>query len=618
MTSARAERHEEDRPAVIPEEAVSRVLASTDIVQLIGSYLPLKPAGRYHMALCPFHTEKTPSFIVNPERQIFHCFGCGEGGDAIGFLMRQEHLSFPEAMRFLADRAGINLPGRFGGTAGGRTGREEEGRLQLLEIHKAAAEFFRQHLGDQTGGAAARAYLRARGIPESVVERFGLGYAPDSWEDLLRHLLRKGFSKAQVELAGLAISRKEGSGAYDRFRNRLMIPICDSVGKVIAFGGRTLDGSEPKYLNSPETPIYKKGAQLFGLHLAAPAIHDRGSALVVEGYFDLITLHTHGFQHAVAVLGTALTGEQIALLRRYTTRAVLVFDPDAAGIAAARRSVESLLNSGLDWRVLLLPEGKDPDGFVQERGSVAFTDVLDRSEDLMEFLLDRRVSGFDLASAEGQASAVNVVLPLLGAVENEITRQRYAEKLARRVAFSSDAIVRELNLQVRGRRREPLPPMLQPRSLPSMEWKLIHLALHHPGAAHRVREGMRQEEVEDPILRRIFQYAVMGSGAARGPAPLDVAHGGPLAMEEPDVQRVLTELLATDLGEYDGEEAIERAVSDCLTRIKARLERRASEELQRQMEEAERAGDHKTVERLQAQFLALKKDRAHGSVQASS
>lgn len=611
-------RHEEERPTVIPEEAVSRVLAGTDIVQLIGSYLPLKPAGRYHKALCPFHTEKTPSFIVNPERQIFHCFGCGEGGDAIGFLMRQEHLSFPEAVRSLADRAGVNLPARFGGTVGSRTGREEEGRLRLLELHKAAAEFFRQQLNHQTDGAAARAYLRARGIPESVVEQFGLGYAPASWEGLFRHLLRRGFSKEQVERAGLALARKEGSGAYDRFRSRLMIPICDGVGKVIAFGGRALDGSEPKYLNSPETPIYKKGAHLFGLHLAASAIRDRGLALVVEGYFDLIALHTHGFQHTVAVLGTALTGEQIALLRRYAMRAFLVFDPDAAGIAAARRSVESLLNSGLEWRVILLPEGKDPDRFLQEQGSSAFADALDRSKDLMEFLLDRRVSGFDLASVEGQATAVNAVLPLLGAVENEITRQRYAEKLARRVALSSDAIVRELNLQVRGRRRELLPPTLQPRSLPSPEWKLIHLALHHPGAAHRVRESVRPEEVEDSVLRRIFQCAVMGSVASRGPAPFDVAHGRPLAMEEPEVQRVLTELLATDLEEYDGEEAIERALSDFLTRIKARGERRAREELQRQMEEAERAGDHKTVERLQEQFLALRTDRAHGAAPASS
>jgi DNA primase len=604
-----AEQRDEDWLAVIPEEAVSRVLASTDILQLIGSYLPLKPAGRYHKALCPFHPEKTPSFIVNPERQIYHCFGCGEGGDAIGFLMRQEHLSFPEAIRSLADRAGISLPTRFAGTGRGGTVREEDGRLPLLEIHKAAAEFFRQQLNHQTDGAAARAYLGGRGIPESVVEQFGLGYASASWEGLLRHLLRKGFSKGQVERAGLALARKEGSGAYDRFRSRLMIPICDSAGKVIAFGGRALDGAEPKYLNSPETPIYRKGAHLFGLHLAAAAIRDRGSALVVEGYFDLIALHTHGFQNSVAVLGTALTGEQMALLRRYTPRAFLAFDPDVAGIAAARRSVESLLNSGLDWRVILLPEGGDPDRFLQEQGASAFAEAVDRAKDLMEFLLDRRVSGFDLRSAEGQATAVNAILPLLGAVENEITRQRCCEKLARRVALSNDAIVRELNLQAKGRRRELLPPTLRPKSLPSTEWKLVHLALHHPGAAHRVREVISPEEVEDHVLRKILEHAVMGSGVARGPVPL--------VIEEPEVRRVFAELLATDLGQYDGEEAIERALSDCLARIKGKRDRRAGEDLQRQMEEAERAGDHQTVERLQTQFLALKKDRGRGAVQAS-
>jgi len=591
---------------MIPEEAVSRVLASTDIVQLIGSYLPLRPAGRYHKALCPFHTEKTPSFIVNPERQIFHCFGCGEGGDSIGFLMRQQRLSFPEAVRFLADRAGINLPARFSGASG--PGRDEEGRLQLLEIHNAAAGFFRQQLAHPTDGAAGRAYLRGRGIPESVVEQFGLGCAPASWEGLLRHLLRRDFSKEQVERAGLALARKEGGGAYDRFRNRLMIPICDSSGKVIAFGGRTLDGSDPKYLNSPETSIYKKGAHLFGLHLAASSIRDRGLVIVVEGYFDLIALHIHGFQHSVAVLGTALTAEQIALLRRYTTRALLVFDPDAAGIAAARRSVESLLNSGLDWRVILLPEGKDPDRFLQEQGASGFSDALEGSKDLMEFLLDRRVSGFDLISPDGQAAAVNAVLPLLAVVENEITRQRYAEKLARRVALSNDAIVRELNLQMKGRRQDLMPPTLRPKSLPSTEWRLIHLALHHPGAAHRVREAIRPDEMEDQTLRRICESAVMGSRTASGPVSL--------AMEEPEVQRVLSELLATDLGEYEGEDAIERTLSDCLGWVKARGERRAGEELQQQMKEAERAGDYITLERLQARLLSLKKDQAHRAVQS--
>ena len=586
---------------MIPEEAVSQVLAGTDIVQLIGRYLPLKPAGRYYKALCPFHSEKTPSFTVNPERQIFHCFGCGEGGDAAGFLMRQEHLNFPEAIRSLADRAGISLPARLYAHAQSGTGQNERARLGLLEIHKVAAEFFRHQLQHQTVGATARQYLMSRGIPDAVVEEFGLGYAAASWEELLRHLLRRGFSKKQVEEAGLALPRKDGSGAYDRFRNRLMIPICDSVGQVIAFGGRVLDDSLPKYLNSPETPIYKKGAHLFGLHLAASAIRDRGSALVVEGYFDLIALHAHGVQHTVAVLGTALTAQQIALLSRYTTRALLAFDPDAAGIAAARRCVESLLNSGLDWRVILLPDGEDPDRFLRERGPLAFADALTQSKDLMEFLLDRKVSGFDLTSPEGQAEAVNTVLPLLGAVGNEITRQRYAEKLARRVSLSNDAIIRELNLQVRGRKREPIPPTLQPKGLPSIDWKLIHLALHHPGAAHRMRESVRPEELEDQTLRRIFQYAVIGPGAGRGAISL--------ATVEPETQRVLTQLLATDLEEYDGEEAIEQALSDYLARIKVRRERRTGEDLRRQMEAAERAGDHATVTRLQAQFLALSRDR---------
>jgi DNA primase len=387
-----------------------------------------------------------------------------------------------------------------------------------------------------------------------------------------------------------------------------MIPICDSSGKVIAFGGRAIDGSEPKYLNSPETPIYKKGAHLFGLHLAASAIRERGLVIVVEGYFDLIALHAHGFQNSVAVLGTALTPEQIGLLRRYAARALLIFDPDAAGIAAARRSVEGLLNSGLDWRVVLLPEGKDPDRFLRERGASGFSEAMGRSKDLMEFLLDRRVSGFDLTSPDGQAAAVNAVLPLLAVVQNEVTRQRYVEKLARRVALSTDAIVRELNLQIKGRRHDLTPPTLRPRSLPSPEWKLIHLALHHSGAAVRVRESFRPDEVEDQTLRRIFQLAVLGAEAATAPVSL--------ALEEPEVQRVLSELLATDLGEYEGEDAVERALSDCLWRVKSKGERRAGEELQRQIQEAERAGDYPAVENLQARLLALKKDQAHRAVQS--
>jgi DNA primase len=603
-TELQAGHDEGDRVAVIPEETLARVLASTEIVELISSYLPLKPAGRSYKALCPFHSEKTPSFIVTPGRQIFHCFGCGEGGDAIGFVMRLERLSFPEAVRFLADRAGISLPGRIGGR--GRAGLGEEGRLPLFELHKVAAEYFRERLSDRADGAAARAYLREREIPDSVVERFGLGYAPAAWEGLLRHLLRRGFTREQVEQAGLALARKEGSGVYDRFRGRVMVPICDAAGKVIAFGGRALDGSDPKYLNSPETAIYKKGGHLFGLHLAATAIRETGSVIVVEGYFDLITLHARGFQHSVAVLGTALTGDQIALLRRYAARAFLVFDPDPSGIAAARRSAESLLNSGLDWRVTLLPEGADPDRFLRERGAEAFRDEIDRSRDLVEFLLDRRVSGHDLTSLEGQVAAVNAVLPLLGVVENELTRERYAKQVARRVALSTEAIVRELRRHMRGRPREVIPPALRSRTLPSTEWRLIHLALHHAGAARRVRRALRPEDVEDPALRRIFECAFKDPETAGGAVLL--------ASEGPEVQRAFAQLLATDLGEYDGDEAIERALDDCVERLRIKADRRTGESLQRKMTDAERAGDHAALERLQAQFMALKRERGrrHG------
>ncbi|NJD68791.1 MAG: DNA primase, partial [candidate division NC10 bacterium] len=523
-------------------------------------------------------------------------------------LMKQERWSFPEAIRSLADRAGISLPARLQPHTGGGTGQSERARPGLLEIHKSTAEFFLAQLRHPTIGAPARAYLKGRAIPDSVVEQFGLGYAATSWDGLLRHLVRRGFSKKQVEEAGLALPRKESGGAYDRFRNRLMIPICDPTGQIIAFGGRVLDDALPKYLNSPETPLYRKGAHLFGLHLAAPAIRERGSVLVVEGYFDLIALHAHGMPHTVAVLGTALTAQQIALLRRHATRAFLLFDPDPAGIAAARRCVESLLNSGLEWRVILLPDGEDPDSCLRKRGPSAFADAVAQSKDLMEFLLDRKVSGFDLTSPDGQANAVNTVLPLLGAVENEITRQRYAEKLARRVSLSNEAIVRELNLQVRGRKRDAMPPSLQPRGLPSIEWKLIHLALHHPGAAHRVREGVRPEELLDRTLRRIFQYAILGPEAGRAAIPL--------AAMEPEAQRMLTELLATDLEEYEGEEAIERALTDYLTRLTLRRTREQGEELRRQIDAAERAGDHAAVAQLQAQFLALGRDRTRPHARA--
>ncbi|MFB3818410.1 MAG: DNA primase, partial [Candidatus Methylomirabilales bacterium] len=421
---------------MISDEVIAEILRRTDIVELIGAAVPLKAAGRTFKALCPFHSEKTPSFTVNPERQIFHCFGCGEGGDAISFLVKHDRLTFPEAVRLLAERAGVVLPAR----AGARGGGEGDGRLALLEVHRQALAHFRENLKGPEG-VKAREYLAGRGLTPELIERFELGYALPRWDGLLRALARRGHSEAVLRAAGLVVERQSGRGSYDRFRHRLMIPIWDASGKVIAFGGRALDDAEVKYLNSPETALYRKGAHLYGLNLAARAIREKRHAIVVEGYFDAVSLHAAGFDQAVAALGTALTGEQARLLRRYTASALLVFDPDAPGIGAARRNVEQLINADLDWRLVLLPDRLDPDAFVRRHGAQAFQAALEAAQDLVAFFLDPRVSGLDLGDPLQQARAVEALVEVVGGVEDPIRREGYAQQIAKRTAASDRAIL---------------------------------------------------------------------------------------------------------------------------------------------------------------------------------
>ncbi|HSD50766.1 MAG TPA: DNA primase, partial [Candidatus Methylomirabilis sp.] len=423
---------------MIPEAAIAEILRRTDIVELIGGHLPLKAAGRTHKALCPFHTEKTPSFIVNPERQIFHCFGCGEGGDAITFLMKHERLTFPEAARYLAERAGVPLP-----TMRSSGASETDGRLALVEVHRQALEHFRENLRGPEG-SGAHDYLAGRGLTPALIDRFQLGCALPRWDALLRALKRRGHPDRLLEASGLIIARQDGSGHYDRFRNRLMIPIWDVSGKVVGFGGRALDASEVKYLNSPETALYRKGTHLFGLNLAARAIRERSRALVVEGYFDAITLHAHGFENAVATLGTALTTGQAGLLSRYARTLVLLFDPDAPGIGAARRILSAqggLINVDLDWRIVLLPEGLDPDAYVRTHGTAAFAAVLEGAQDLVEFFLDRRVSGLDLTDPVQRARAVDTLVDVLATLDNPIRREGYIQRLAQRTGITDRTLL---------------------------------------------------------------------------------------------------------------------------------------------------------------------------------
>jgi DNA primase len=407
------------------EEIRSRV----DIVDLVSQFVPLKrTAGTNWKGLCPFHAEKTPSFNVNPSKGIFHCFGCGVGGDIFGFLMRQERLTFPEALRALARRAGIDLADAPAGAGAG----EREGLYRAME---RAAAFYAEMLWS-AAGARAREYLTGRGIDVEVARRFGLGYAPESWDALLGVLSHHGFSPALLEAAGLVVPR-QGGGHYDRFRGRLIFPIRDRQGQTVAFGGRSLGADQPKYLNSPETPLYSKGSMLFALDLAREAIRGRGRALLVEGYVDCLMAHQHGFTETVAALGTAFTPAQLGLLRRHTGEVVTFFDADAAGQKAAERA-EALLEpspDGLAWavtrtggfgdpqslriRVALLPAGHDPDTLLRTHGADAFTQCIAAARGLLSYALDRVIADSgDPARPVGRTTAFARVARMLAKVSD--------------------------------------------------------------------------------------------------------------------------------------------------------------------------------------------------------
>jgi DNA primase len=408
---------------VIPEDVIAEILRRTDILELIGAHLPLRAAGRTHKGLCPFHTEKTPSFVVNPERQIFHCFGCGEGGDAITFLMKHERLGFMEAVRFLADRAGVSLPATRGPGPG-----EADARLPLLEIHRLALQHFRENLAG-VAGEPARVYLAERGLTQEVIERFELGYAVASWDALLRVLKKKGYPDKVLEAAGLSVPRQSGSGYYDRFRNRLMIPIWDVSGKVIAFGGRALESKEVKYLNSPETALYRKGAHLYGLNVAARAIRERKVVIVVEGYFDAIMLHAHGFDQPWRRWACAT--DQAQLLARYAQTVVLLFVGCPHQRCSAIWSIDRH-GSELDRA---LSGGLDPDAFLRANGAAAFQAALDGAQDLVQFFLDRRVSGLDLNDPVELARAVDGLLDVVGLIDSPVRREGYVQRIAQRGAI---------------------------------------------------------------------------------------------------------------------------------------------------------------------------------------
>lgn len=416
----------------IPEEIIEKIKENNDIVEIIGEKVKLKRTGSNYMGLCPFHSEKSPSFSVNQQKQFYKCFGCGEGGDIFSFLMKTQQLNFYETVQLLAERAGIDLPKEDMADAQGRMARET-----LENINRIAARFYFNNLRVRPD---ARKYFLDRGISEQTITRFGLGYAPNSWDAVFNYLKQQGFQEEDIKGSGLLAGIEQGK-CYDRFRNRLMFPVFDHRGRVIGFGARVLDDSKPKYLNSPETLLFRKGTNLYGLNFFLKNRKKEDDQLIlVEGYMDCIALHQAGIHQAVAVLGTALTREQARLMKRYVSRITTAFDSDVAGQIATLRGLEILIDEGFEVKILAMPEGKDPDDLIKARGREGFLELLKNALSYTEFRLNGAKAGLDLSKEEDKVTYFKNLEPILeklSGVEQDI----WVTKLSEETGVTRQAIL---------------------------------------------------------------------------------------------------------------------------------------------------------------------------------
>jgi DNA primase len=483
---------------------VEDVRAVADIVKVVGDYVQLRKAGANMMGLCPFHQEKTPSFAVHPGKQIFHCFGCGAGGDVFKFVMMMESLTFPEALERLAEKVGITLAR----TATRGDDSKSQERTALYKIHEAAAKFYAAQLTGTGEGRAARAYLLDRGLKDEVIGRFLLGYAPRDGRALTRHLSGFGFDDAALEKTGLVLSpAPSGTGLrdaggqrrFDRFRGRIIFPIANESGKVIAFGGRALGDEQPKYLNSPETPIYVKSRVLYHLDIAGKAIRKQDYAILVEGYMDCIAVDSCGIDNVIASCGTSLTEAHIRLLARYSRRVVVNYDPDSAGVAATERSLNALLEAGFEVKVLALPGGLDPDSFIRKHGDAEYRRVLAAAPGYIDYVTDRAIAGHGLNTPQGKLAVANAVLPYLARMPNPIMRNETADRLAAR-AHLDDRLLREELRRAAVERRPDVSTERQYKASPA-ERKLL-------------RAFLESQEVMDELLPALVSEGVLSGLAA--------------------------------------------------------------------------------------------------------
>ncbi|GMB00840.1 DNA primase [Pelosinus sp. IPA-1] len=423
------------------DEFIDRLRSESDIVSILSDYVPLKKKGKNYWGCCPFHHENTPSFSVTPEKGFFYCFGCQSGGNVFNFLMKIENVSFFDAVKMLAQKMNIPLPEK--NKTPQELARERE-HTKLYRANELAREFFYACLTKTVYGKQAKEYLESRGVTNEVIESFKIGFAPPAWDKLLHAFLERGIEQDIMLKAGLIVERNSGDGVYDRFRNRIMFPISDVRGRVVGFGGRVIDDSQPKYLNSPETPVFNKRYILFGFHAAHKFIKESGQAIVVEGYMDAITAHAYGIKNVVASLGTAFSPEQAKLLLRNANEICFAYDSDTAGQNATVRALTILRSMGANVRVVLIPDGKDPDEFIRKHGAKAFKTLIKEANDVLEYQIKQAFDNTDYSSLEGKVAVVAKIVPVLASADNAVEVNTHIARISQMLAIDESAIRSEV------------------------------------------------------------------------------------------------------------------------------------------------------------------------------
>lgn len=593
---------------MIPQNVLDQIQDRCDIVEVIQRAVPLKRAGRGFSAPCPFHSEKTPSFTVSPDKQIFHCFGCGAGGNVFTFVMKYDKLTFPEAVRQLAQTAGVQLP------EDEEFRKKEDSRQPLYAAVQAAAEFFRQALAAVPKDAPVRQYIAKRRLTDEALAKFKIGYSPDAWDALLKSLARDHGVETLVR-AGLLLERDNKSGHYDRFRNRMMFPITDLKGRVIGFGARVLDDSLPKYVNSPESEIYHKGRVLYGFYEGLEAIRRENRALLVEGYMDVIGCHEAGVEFATAASGTSLTTEQIRALKRFTSNITVLFDGDKAGEAATLRGLDLLVEENCTVNVATLADGHDPDSFVREFGVEKFRASVDAALPLFDYkyqLLSRR---HDARQVEGKVRIASEMLSTIRRIPNEITKHGYLSELSRRLGVSEDALKVELVKASPSVRPAAEPVQAGPRTgltakpkgpVRTLEKQLLGFLMH---SAKYWQSGMERLTLEDfahedskLLARMIFEAS---------------------DWQEIEEKRILNSvqdleaakaLIGQAVHEVQILEDTDRGFAQCLQSLEAEKKDQMLQRLRREMAEAEKARDTERLKVLQIEYVRhTRKGRPNGT-----